>query len=104
MKNDHYWGFISYSWKDKSFASRLHRKLERFVIPRRLRVQFGGTHVRPARRLRPIFRDADEMTMTGRLSDRLRSAIAESATLVLLASPDAARSAYVNDEVEYFLA
>ncbi|WP_425434446.1 toll/interleukin-1 receptor domain-containing protein [Lentzea fradiae] len=55
------------------------------------------------RRLRPIFRDDDEMAPSGPLAERLRTAIDEAPAMILLASPASARSHYVNLEVEHFL-
>ncbi|MCS7480431.1 toll/interleukin-1 receptor domain-containing protein [Umezawaea endophytica] len=98
-----FWAFLSYSWSDRPKAVELHRKLERFVVPGHLRraVAQRGT---PGRRLRPVFRDDDEMAVSGPLTERLREAVDQSHNLILLASPASARSHYVNLEVVHFLA
>jgi hypothetical protein len=98
-----YWAFISYSWTDKPFATALHRRFERFTIPRPIRKPLATRWGLPADRLRPVFRDDEEMPISGELDDRLRNAIDGSTAMVLLASPDSSRSRYVNDEVVYFV-
>ncbi len=98
-----YWAFLSYSHADLRWARRLHRALEAYVVPRRLvsRPTPGG----PApRRLRPIFRDLDEMGAGGSLSDRLKIALDASASLIVLCSPAAAASPWVNEEIRRFKA
>ncbi|MDF5753108.1 toll/interleukin-1 receptor domain-containing protein [Spongiactinospora sp. TRM90649] len=98
-----YWAFLSYSWADKRRARALHRRLERFAVPRRVRrpLRPGGPL---SRRLRPVFRDEEEMAASGVLDERLCAAVDDSAALVLLASPDSARSRYVDQEVRRFVA
>lgn len=98
-----YWAFISYSWRDKPYAATLHRRLERFTIPSSMRKVVAQQWVLPANRLRPVFRDDEEMAISGALGQRLRDAIDGSAAMVLLASPDSAASRYVNEEVAHFL-
>jgi tetratricopeptide (TPR) repeat protein len=51
-----------------------------------------------------MFRDRDELPSAGDLSDTIRGALAESATLVVVCSPAAARSRWVDAEVEAFRA
>lgn len=97
-----YWAFISYSWDDGHHARSLHRRLETYSIPRSIRQKLSA-EVSSARRLRPVFRDDDEMPASGVLSDRLRTALDESRTLIVIASPAAAASTYVNYEVDYFV-
>jgi hypothetical protein len=98
-----YWAFLSYSHADIRWARRLHRALEAYVVPRRLvgRPTPGG----PApRRLRPVFRDLDEMGAGGSLSDRLKSALDASRSLIVICSPAAAASPWVNEEIRRFKA
>lgn len=93
--------FISYSHADKAAAEWLHRSLESYRLPPRLvgaRTPVGEV---PAR-LTPIFRDRDELPAAGDLTTELRTAMAESLFLVVIASPTAARSRWVNEEVRHF--
>ncbi|MGW6930018.1 toll/interleukin-1 receptor domain-containing protein [Lentzea sp. NPDC054927] len=97
-----FWAFLSYSWSDRPKAVSLHRRLERFVVPRHAR-RMADPQGPPGRRLRPVFRDDDEMAASGPLGERLRGAIDEAPAMVLVASPASAQSHYVNLEVEHFL-
>lgn len=90
-----YRAFISYSHRDAVFAGRLHRRLERYVLPRRL----GG-----ARRLAPIFKDREELPAAADLSAQVRAALAVSDCLIVVCSPDAAASPWVGREIETFRA
>ena len=98
-----YWAFLSYSHADIGWGRRLHRALEGYVVPRRLVGR--PTSAGPApRRLRPIFRDLDEMGAGGSLSDRLKAALDASARLIVICSPAAAGSPWVNEEIRRFKA
>lgn len=97
----HYRAFISYSHADKAVAEWLHRALERYRLPGRLVGEQTATGLVPAR-LTPIFRDRDEISAGADLSDTLRQALADSAFLIVVASPDAAVSHWVNEEIRLF--
>jgi tetratricopeptide (TPR) repeat protein len=98
-----YWAFISYSHADSRWANRLHRQLEGFSVPRRL--VGHPTPVGPApKRFRPIFKDIEELGASSDLSERLRSALAQSAYLIVICSPAATRSKWVDAEIRQFKA
>ncbi|HYD26328.1 toll/interleukin-1 receptor domain-containing protein [Brevundimonas sp.] len=96
-----YRAFISYSHRDAAAGRRLHRRLERYVLPRRL---VGRTTPRGAvpRRLSPIFRDREDLPAADSLSKEVRAALADSASLIVVCSPAARRSPWVAREVELF--
>lgn len=98
-----YSAFLSYSRADAGFARRLHRRLEAYRLPRRL---IGRSPLWDplSRRLRPIFRDVDELTAAPDLSDALKDALAASAFLIVISSPSAAASRWVGYEIEAFYA
>lgn len=96
-----YPGFISYSHRDRKVAEWLHRAIERYRVPRRL-VGSAGAHGPVPARLYPMFRDRDELA-AGPLAGQLFEAIGQSRCFVLICSPEAARSRWVNDEVAHFL-
>ena len=97
-----YYLFLSYSRIDSRAAAYLHRKIEHFRIP----VKFvpkdllsGGQKF-----VRPVFRDKrdlknTEQSFTKDIQDALRS----SRYLLVLCSPDSAKSTWVDREVQYFL-
>jgi hypothetical protein len=96
-----YRAFISYSHTDKASATWLHRALEAYRIPSKLVGHATAEGEVPAR-LTPIFRDRDELPAAGDLSDELRKALAQSRFLVVVASPAAAQSRWVDEEVRQF--
>jgi hypothetical protein len=82
-----YDAFLSYSSADAAVAGRVQRWLEGYKLP-------GG------RRL-CVYRDETDIA-GGELPAQLRQALADSACLVVCCSPAAARSEWVNREVEAF--
>lgn len=96
-----FWAFVSYSHKDRRFATWLHDRLERFRVPRRLRTA-AAEGLDPGR-LAPVFIDHAELAATHNLTASIRAALDASRFLIVVASPDAARSVHVNAEVGYFI-
>ena len=94
-----YWAFLSYSHADAAACARLHRALEDYTLPASVR----RAHALP-RRLIPVFRDQEELSAASGLTETLRAALDESRWLIVLCSPAAAQSKYVNAEIEYFVA
>lgn len=93
-----YRAFISYSHQDKVWADWLHRALETYVLPKRLVGQSTAAGIIP-RRLVPIFRDRDELASAHDLGRKVNEALAQSANLIVICSPRAADSRWVNEEV-----
>jgi tetratricopeptide (TPR) repeat protein len=52
--------------------------------------------------LRPVFRDRDELPSTADLSAAVNDALARSEKLIVVCSPDAARSRWVNEEIRAY--
>jgi len=96
-----YWAFISYSQRDAKLAQWLHKELETFRIPRALIGRRIGDRTIP-RRLIPIFRDRDELPSAGDLTGKIRQALEASHALIVICSPYAAASPWVNEEVRTF--
>ena len=96
-----YYAFLSYSHKDQAMAGWLHRELERFRVPRSLAGQLTPNGVIP-RRLSPIFRDRHELAAADDLGEEIREALASSRYLIVLCSPDAAKSRWTNAEIDAF--
>lgn len=95
-----YHAFISYSHADENWSRWLQRALERYRVPRRLRQREDADPL-PAR-LYPVFRDRDELASANDLSDSILRAMAESEALIVVCSPAAAASRWVNEEIRYF--
>jgi WD40 repeat protein len=100
-----YWAFISYSSKDKSWGSWLHRAIETYGIPAEFvkHRQTPTGHPAP-NRFHPVFRDREELPASSDLGAVIRKALGDSHYLIVICSPNAARSFWVNEEIETFLA
>jgi tetratricopeptide (TPR) repeat protein len=102
MRNRYsYKAFISYSHTDQKWARWLHRALESYRVPKHLVGTDTSAGPIPAR-LTPVFRDRDELAVSSNLSDRIREALIESEFLIVVCSPAAAKSKWVNREIEEF--
>jgi eukaryotic-like serine/threonine-protein kinase len=97
----HYVAFISYSHDDKPWADWLHKALETYRVPKRLVGQSTAAGVIPPR-LIPIFRDSAELASSSDLNRSVNAALAESRNLIVICSPSAAQSRWVNTEVSAF--
>lgn len=96
-----YTAFLSYSHRDAAAASRLHRRLEAYRMPRRLVGQETPRGPVPER-LAPIFRDREELPAATDLSETVREALGQSGALIILCSPHAAGSLWVAEEIRVF--
>jgi len=96
-----YYAFLSYSHKDKELADWLHRELERFRVPNTLAGKLTANGVVP-RRLTPIFRDQQDLSAGADLGEEIKAALAASQFLIVLCSPNTAKSRWTNQEIESF--
>ncbi|MCB1544833.1 MAG: TIR domain-containing protein [Rhodoblastus sp.] len=97
-----YRAFISYSHADSARCEWLHGKLESYRVPRDLvgRITKDGP---VPERLAPVFRDRTDFS-TGSLQKQTLDALRQSQFLIVIASPRAAASEYVNEEIRAFKA
>jgi hypothetical protein len=93
-----YRAFISYSHRDRAWADWLHRALETYRVPSRL-VGMETAHGAVPPRLSPIFRDREELASATDLGSEVNEALAQSESLIVICSPAAAASRWVNEEV-----
>ena len=93
-----YRAFISYSHRDKAWADWLHKALETYRVPSRL-VGTKTANGEIPRRLNPVFRDREELASATDLGREVSEALAQSESLIVLCSPAAAASRWVNEEV-----
>ena len=100
-KRGHYIAFLSYSHRDKKVANWLHRALEFYALPSHLVGRESRLGPIP-RRVRPIFRDREELAAAQNLGKRLENALANSKALIVLCSPAAVASRWTNEEIATF--
>lgn len=98
-----YKAYISYCHANASWAAWLHRALESYRVPKQL-VGTEGAYGRVPKKLAPIFRDKDELASATDLSETIKAALDESEALIVVCSPEAARSRWVDAEIRYFRA
>lgn len=89
--------FISYNHKDVKWAQWLQKKLEWYRLPTE-----AHNELSESRYIRPVFRDRDTLT-SGVLNDELRKHLEASKYLVVLCSPNSAKSEWVSDEIKAFI-
>ena len=93
-----YYAFISYKRDDKKEAKRLQHALEYYRLPNHLRQE----NPELPEYVRPVFRDMTDLEV-GELSAQIHAGLEQSHFLIVVCSPRAAASKWVNDEVEYFI-
>ena len=94
-----YFVFISYSSLDNEWAIWLRHELEHYHLP----ASFNGqTNVRD--NLRKVFRDRDELSAGPEWDEQVIEALENTNNLIVICSPNAAKSDAVNKEVETFIA
>lgn len=96
-----YRAFISYSHRDAKWGEWIHRKLETYRLPPAI-VGRDTPYGPVPERLQPIFRDRDELGTAMDLSTEITAALQDSLFLVVLCSPAAVASRWVNEEVRSF--
>ncbi len=101
LENKKYRAFISYSHADSRWAAWLQKSLEGYRVPHHLIGKPSSIGPIPSR-LTPIFRDRDELATAHDLSSSIRNALENSDYLIVICSPAAASSRWVNREVEVF--
>ena len=93
-----YFAFISYQRKDEEWADRLRSKLEHYRLPSSVRRQDASL----PKEIRPIFRDALELA-GGVLAKEIEAALQQSKFLIVICSPNSAKSPWVNKEIQTFI-
>ncbi len=91
-----YRAFVSYSHADRAWGYWVRKALENYRPPR-------GVGDRPGR-IRPIFRDDDETSASADLGAVITEALDASEALIVVCSPNSARSRWVDKEIHDFKA
>ena len=94
-----YNAFISYRHADPDdyIAGLIHKKLETFRVPRRIRKATG------IKKIERLFRDQEELPIDSSLSDNIDAALQESEFLIVICSPRLIESRWCRAEIENFI-
>ena len=96
-----YKAFISYSHRDRDWSAWLQQSLENYRVPKRLVGSQGEFGPVPSA-LTPIFRDREDLPSASDLSSKVKDSLESAEALVVICSPAAAQSTWVNEEIRYF--
>ena len=99
MPSRRYSAYISYQHGDAEVARWLHRAIEGYRVPRSV-LQHAQLEI-PVR-LKPVFLDREELSSSSSLADSLRKALEQSDFLIVICSPAARASVWVNEEIKVF--
>jgi WD40 repeat protein len=91
--------FVSYRHveQDRRWARWIQRQLETYRIPAGVAAKQGR-----GRRMRPVFRDEDELPAASHLPDELKENLRRSEFLIVVCSPRTPESEWINQEIQYF--
>lgn len=92
-----YFAFISYNTKDTEWGKKLQDKLEHYKLPATLCSEHGWQR----RPIKPVFFAPTDI-QPGGLSEELQERLKTSRHLVVICSPNSAKSQWVGREIEYF--
>lgn len=92
-----YFAFISYNSKDTAWGKKLQKKLEHYKLPATLCHERGWER----RPIKPVFFAPTDI-QPGGLSEELQERLKASKNLIVICSPNSAKSAWVGKEIEFF--
>lgn len=98
-----YIAYISYSHIDSKWGDWLHDKLESYKVPRDIVGKERPFGIIP-KNLYPIFRDREELPGSSCLDDNIILALKSSYYLIVICSPNSAKSIWVDKEIRIFKA
>ena len=93
-----YYAFISYSSADEKWAKWLHHSLEYYHVPKALCKKYPNL---PSK-IRPVFWYKQDISGV-KLKESLYKELSVSKYLIVICSPDSAKSVWVNDEIVSFI-
>ena len=92
-----YFAFISYNSKDTAWGKRLQKKLEHYRMPSALCNEHGWQRTP----IKPVFFAPTDI-QPGGLSEELKDRLKASQHLIVICSPNSAKSKWVGREIEFF--
>ncbi len=94
-----YFAFISFQSSDAREAVRLQHAIERYRLPAVLCKEDSSI----PRRIKPLYCYLNDMHAGEELMQELKSRMEQSRYLIVICSPRAAKSAYINSGIDYFV-
>ena len=92
-----YFAFISYNSQDTAWGKKLQKKLEHYKLPSALCKEHGWDHTP----IKPVFFAPTDI-QPGGLSNELQERLKSAQHLVVICSPNSAKSEWVGREIEFF--
>ena len=92
-----YFAFISYNSKDTEWGKRVQRKLEHYRMPATLCSEHGWSRTP----INPVFFAPTDI-QPGGLTEELQERLKASRNLIVICSPNSAKSEWVGKEIEFF--
>ena len=92
-----YFAFISYNSKDIEWGKKVQKKLEHYRMPATLCSEHGWSRTP----IKPVFFAPTDI-QPGGLTDELRERLRASRNLIVICSPNSAKSEWVGKEIEFF--
>ena len=96
-KSFKYYAFISYNAKDTAWGKKLQRKLEHYRMPATLCSEHGWERTP----IKPVFFAPTDM-QPGELTEELQERLKASRNLIVIYSPNSAKSEWVGKEIEFY--
>ena len=98
-----FFAFISYSSDDKNITKKIQDKIESYRLPTVLRNELETTTGKEyPQRVHPLCRDDTDLSV-GLLGKSILRELEDSRFLLVICSPNSARSSWVNQEIENFI-
>ena len=92
-----YFAFISYNSKDTDWGKKLQKKLEHYRMPSTLCSEHGWERTP----IKPVFFAPTDI-LPGGLTEELRERLRASKNLIVICSPNSAKSEWVGEEIKFF--
>lgn len=101
--------FISYRHSDNTeqsgeWASWLHQQLETYTVPPSLVGKLNRSGKKIPKRIYPVFRDETSAASSSNLTDELHEALKRAENLIVICTPSAAQSPWIDEELRFFKA
>ncbi len=107
MLRKEFWCFISYRHSNnkdpgRQWATWLHQAIENYEVPKELVGEENDRGEKIPESIFPVFRDEDDLSASPQLSESIESVLLRSRFLVVLCSPQAVASPWVEKEILRF--